>query len=603
MKKKEFTKVSLIREFLKGSKRYFVITILFSLFVSVLDMLPSQIIRVSVDSVIGNEPLKEGTLVGRVISKTYGAEYFKTHLWILALAIIVIAAISTTCGYINRVSNTKGAETLVETMRNMLFSHIQKLPFSWHMKNQTGDIIQRCTSDVDMVRNFIAEQLIAIFRIVILIAVSVTFMFSMNVKLTVIALICIPIIVIYSLYFHSKFSNLFMECDENEGILSAICQENLTGVRVVRAFGRENFEKDRFEAQNKKYTNLWVRVLKFLALFWGAGDFISGVQVMLIIVFGVVECVNGNMTAGEFIAFVSYNAMLVWPVRQLGRMVSEMSKAGVSIERIRYIMNSDIEKDKENACTPDMLTDICFDHVSFGYNEETEILHDVSFTIKKGTTFGILGGTGSGKSTLMYLMNRLYDLPEGNGKITFGGVDVADMKAEWVRSNVGMVLQEPFLFSRTIKENIGITKEELTLSDIREAARIACVDDAITEFSKGYDTMVGERGVTLSGGQKQRTAIARMLTQKTPVMVFDDSLSAVDAETDAKIREALKENLGESTVILISHRITTLMQADCILVLDDGKVAELGSHEDLLAKNGIYKKIYDMQLSMPEEIA
>ncbi|MCR4779235.1 MAG: ABC transporter ATP-binding protein, partial [Lachnospiraceae bacterium] len=248
MKKKEFTKVSLIREFLKGSKRYFIITILFSLFVSVLDMLPSQIIRVSVDSVIGNEPLKEGTLVGRVISKTYGAEYFKTHLWILALAIIVIAAISTTCGYINRVSNTKGAETLVETMRNMLFSHIQKLPFSWHMKNQTGDIIQRCTSDVDMVRNFIAEQLIAIFRIVILIAVSVTFMFSMNVKLTVIALICIPIIVIYSLYFHSKFSDLFMECDENEGILSAICQENLTGVRVVRAFGRENFEKDRFEA-------------------------------------------------------------------------------------------------------------------------------------------------------------------------------------------------------------------------------------------------------------------------------------------------------------------------------------------------------------------
>lgn len=603
MKKKEFTKVSLIREFLKGSKRYFIITILFSLLVSVLDMLPSQIIRVSVDSVIGNEPLKEGTLVGRVISKTYGAEYFKTHLWILALAIIVIAAISTTCGYINRVSNTKGAETLVETMRNMLFSHIQKLPFSWHMKNQTGDIIQRCTSDVDMVRNFIAEQLIAIFRIVILIAVSVTFMFSMNVKLTVIALICIPIIVIYSLYFHSKFSDLFMECDENEGILSAICQENLTGVRVVRAFGRENFEKDRFEAQNKKYTNLWVRVLKFLALFWGAGDFISGVQVMLIIVFGVVECVNGNMTAGEFIAFVSYNAMLVWPVRQLGRMVSEMSKAGVSIERIRYIMNSDIEKDKENACTPDMLTDICFDHVSFGYNKETEILHDVSFTIKKGTTFGILGGTGSGKSTLMYLMNRLYDLPEGNGKITFGGVDVADMKAEWVRSNVGMVLQEPFLFSRTIKENIGITKEELTLSDIREAARIACVDDAISEFSKGYDTMVGERGVTLSGGQKQRTAIARMLTQKTPVMVFDDSLSAVDAETDAKIREALKENLGESTVILISHRITTLMQADCILVLDDGKVAELGSHEELLAKNGIYKKIYDMQLSMPEEIA
>jgi len=278
-------------------------------------------------------------------------------------------------------------------------------------------------------------------------------------------------------------------------------------------------------------------------------------------------------------------------------MISEMSKAGVSIDRLCYIMNSEAEADKENACTPDMKGDIVFEHVTFGYGD-AKVLKDVSFTVPKGTTFGILGSTGSGKSTLMYLLNRLYDLPAENGRITIGGVDVADMKGEWVRSHIGMVLQEPFLFSRTIAENIGITRENMTLSDIRQAAAIACVDDAVMDFTQGYDTVVGERGVTLSGGQKQRTAIARMLTQKTPIMVFDDSLSAVDADTDARIRQALRKNLGDSTVILIAHRITTLMQADCIMVLDKGEIAEIGTHEQLMEKGGIYRRIYDMQMTL-----
>lgn len=327
----------------------------------------------------------------------------------------------------------------------------------------------------------------------------------------------------------------------------------------------------------------------------------SGLQIMLVVVLGAYFCVNGEMTAGEFIAFVSYNTMLVWPVRSLGRTISELSKAGVSVERIRYIMNSQAEQDKPDAVTPNMDGDIEFQHVTFGYGE-VPVLSDVSFKIPKRTTFGILGSTGSGKSTLMHLMNRLYDLPEGNGSITIGGVDIRDMKGEWIRRNIGMVLQEPFLFSRTIGENIGITQNQVTLSEIREAAAIACVDGAITDFTKGYDTLVGERGVTLSGGQKQRTAIARMLMQKTPIMVFDDSLSAVDAETDAKIRQALKNKLKEATVILIAHRVTTLMQADCIMVMDRGRVAEIGSHEELMAKGGIYRKIYDMQMTLAEEV-
>ena len=603
-----YTRVSLILDFLRGSIKYFVISILSALCVTGLDMLSPQLIRTTVDGILGDNELKLPEFLMNRIASVGGVGYLRDRLWLIGGLLVIMALFSVAFRYLFMLFNARGAESLVETMRNRLFSHIQRLPFSWHMQNQTGDIIQRCTSDVDMVKNFVSEQLTSVFRIVILIILSLFFMFSMNPRLTLVALASIPIIIAYSAYFHSKIGHQFMICDENEGILSTIAQENLTGVRVVRAFGREKYEKDRFEKQNNIYTNLWIKLCGFMALFWGAGDLISGLQVMLIVILGAVFCVRGSMTAGEFIAFISYNAMLTWPVRSLGRMISEMSKAGVSIERIRYIMNSDAEQDKPEAelageGTPEMRGDIEFHNVSFSYGD-APILSDISFKIPQGTTFGILGGTGSGKSTLMHLLNRLYDLPKENGRITIGGVDIADMKGSWVRSHIGMVLQESFLFSRTIAENIGITRRGMSLSDIRWAASIACVDEAISEFSKGYDTVVGERGVTLSGGQKQRTAIARMLTQRTPIMVFDDSLSAVDSETDAKIRQALKRNLGDSTVILISHRVTTLMQAECILVLDKGRVAELGSHEELIKKkDGIYRRIYDMQMTLPEEVA
>lgn len=599
-RKEKYTKVSLVIEFLKGNLHYFVISILSALIVTGLDMISPQLIRTTVDSIIGTKALELPEFLLHMIENIGGISYLRENIWIIAGLVVVIAVFTAVFRYIFNLYNTKGAEALVQTMRNRLFSHIQKLPFSWHMKNQTGDIIQRCTSDVEMIKNFISEQLTSVFRIVILITMSLVFMFSMNVKLASIAVAFIPIIIGYSLYFHTHIRDNFTKCDENEGVLSTIAQENLTGVRVVRAFGREKFEKDRFEKQNNLYTDAWMHLCKFLALFWGAGDLFSGLQLMAVVVFGAVFSVNGEMTAGEFIAFISYNSMLTWPVRSLGRMISEMSKAGVSVDRLCYIMNSEAEKDKEDASTPDMHGDIVFEHVSFGYGD-VEVLKDITFTIPKGTTFGILGSTGSGKSTLMYLLNRLYDLPKENGRITVGGVDVADMKGEWVRSNIGMVLQEPFLFSRTIAENIGITKKDFTLSEVRAAAAIACVDTSVMEFTQGYDTIVGERGVTLSGGEKQRTAIARMLTQETPIMVFDDSLSAVDAETDAKIRKELRKNLGDSTVILIAHRVTTLMQADCIMVMDKGQIAEIGTHEELMEKNGIYRKIYDMQMTLGEE--
>lgn len=589
--------------FMRGSVGFFVTSIISALLLALLDTLSPKIISVTVDSVLGNEPAELPEWALSIINSLGGFEYFRHHLYYVALLLVVLAVFTAVFQYCNRVFNAKGAETLVKNMRDSIFTHIDRLPFSWHMKNQTGDIIQRCTSDVDNVKRFLSDQLTSVFRIIIMLCLSLYFMFSMNVKLALVAVAFMPFIIGYSALFHGKIGKRFEVCDENEGILSAIAQENLTGVRVVRAFGRERYEREKFTKQNEYYTGLWVNLHRTFSIFWSTSDLISGIWVMCIVVVGAVMCVRGDgMTAGKYIAFISYNAMLMWPIRQLGRMISEMSKTGVSLGRIYQIMSAEEEHDKPDAVTPDMHGDIVFDHVSFAYEGCPEILSDINFSIKAGTTLGILGGTGSGKSTLMYLLDRLYDIPEGCGKITIGGVDIADMKADWVRENVGMVLQEPFLFSKSIAENVGITKENIDLPEIREAARIACLDETVTSFSKGYDTFVGERGVTLSGGQKQRAAIARLIVQRTPIMVFDDSLSAVDTETDSKIRHALSENLGGSTVILISHRITTLMQAEKIVVLDKGRVAEEGTHSELISKGGLYKQIYEIQTKGAEEV-
>ena len=583
-----------LARFLRSSWHIFIFGVLAAAAMSLVEMINPQIIRVTIDNVIGGEE-KMSDIARFAVRLFGGAEHIASNLWIPALCIVAVAAVQVVTIYFNRTLNARASERLVKTMRDDLFSHIARLPFSWHAKNQTGDIIQRCTSDIDTARRFISEQMTAIFRIVLLLIMSLIFMFTMNVKLTLIAIAPIPVIIGYSFVFHKKIGKGFEKCDENEGKLSAIAQENLTGVRVVRAFGREEYEREKFENHNKYYTSLWVKLSRVMAGFWSTSDIISGIQILLIVVFGAVFCIRGDLQSGEYIAFISYNSMLVWPMRRLGAIISDMSKAGVSMGRVSYIMESPAEKDKTDASEPPLDGDIAFENVSFGYENCPEILHNVSFQIKAGTTLGILGGTGSGKSTLMLLLDRLYDLPEENGKITIGGVDIRDMKADHLRSGIGMVLQEPFLFSRSIKDNIGITKDGITLSEIRDAAKTACLDETVEGFSKGYDTFVGERGVTLSGGQKQRAAIARMLTQKTPIMIFDDSLSAVDTETDAKIRRALEERFGTATIIIISHRITTLSKADNIIVLDKGNIIEQGTHDKLKSAGGVYEEIYKIQ--------
>ena len=596
MKDSKFkTNRELVWHFLRGSKAYFIIAVVCISLMNLLALIVPRVISYTVDTLITGKESDLPAFIVDAIDSIGGSAYIRENLYLIAVFLMVIGALSALCNYLYRYYNNKGAETLVETMRNEIFAHIARLPFSWHTKNQTGDIIQRCTSDVDAVKNFVSGQLTEVFRVVLMVAFSLYFMFTINVKLALIAVILIPINIAYSAYGHKRMGKIFEEADVEEGKLSAVVQENLTGVRVVRAFGRELFEKERFEKQNHDYWKMWIRLDWVLAWFWSIGTLLLNLQTMIVVVLGAVYAVRGEMLAGEYIAFFSYNIMLTWPIRLLGRLISGLSRSEIATDRIRYIMNSKPEKDEGKKQRPEMTGDIVFNNVSFAYDESKEIVKDVSFRIKGGTTVGILGGTGSGKSTLMHLLNRLYELPKENGSITISGVDIKDIEVGYLRENVGMVLQEPYLFSRTLAENIALGGKNAEIGDIREASGTASLLETIESFKEGFETTVGERGVTLSGGQKQRTAIARMLIGKSPIMVFDDSLSAVDAETDAKIRKGLMEKGKNSTVIIISHRITTLMAADNILVLDKGRLVESGTHDELIKNSGIYRKIYDIQ--------
>ncbi len=599
MKEEKLTgsgKAKLVVRYLRPVAWLFALGLLMSLFSQVFNALIPQIVRVTVDSVLGTEkPQLPAALAGALPIEALRADPAMALVW-AAGAVVLFAVLRGFAIFGQRLFLARGSEGFVKGIRDELFSHIQRLPFAWHTAHQTGEMIQRCTSDVEVVRTFVCTQLVEVIRTVILVAVYLYAMFSMNVKLSLVSLAFIPVVALSSGLFYGRIAARFKVADEAEGELTTMVQENLTGVRVVRAFGRESFELGKFNEKNDRFSELWIKLGRVLAVYWASGTLLTCLQVMVILILGVVEAVRGELTLGGFLAFVSYNSTLAWPVRSLGRVLADMSKAGVSMDRVAYILRAEEERELPGAAEAPMDGDIVFSHVSFGY-EGQEVLRDVSFTVPAGSTFAILGGTGSGKSTLVHLLDRLYDLGEGQGEITIGGRDIRLIERGYLRRNIGLVLQEPFLFSRTIRENIAAPRPGAAEAEIRRAAAIACVDEAVTEFADGYDTLVGERGVTLSGGQKQRVAIARMLISGAPVMVFDDSLSAVDSETDAKIRAALRESLGRATVILISHRITTLMQAERILVLENGQVSDIGTHEELISRPGIYREIYDIQMS------
>ena len=570
------TRLSMILYFLKGSGRYFFAAVFSAALMALLDLI--------------------------------------NPLWTVSLTIVGVALAAAFFRYCFRRCNTTGSETLVRTMRDALYDQITVLPLSWYIGHRTGDLIQRCTADVEMVKTFVSEQMINLLRIVILIVLAMYFIAGISPALALTEALFIPVVFLYSAYFHDKVGSSYEDADVEEGKLSSIAQENLTGIRVVRAFGREQYERQRFAAQNDTYTKTYMYHSGISTAFWTTGDLVSATQVMVMTVLGAYFCVKGRISAGDYIALASYTAMLTWPVRMMAQAVSEMSKASVSLDRIREIMNAAPQEDRPDAEEPDMSGDIVFEDVSFAYPAEStqeqdedspgkeprQVLEHLSLTIPAGSTVGILGGTGSGKSTLVRLLTRLYELPEGQGRITVGGHDIAHIRLKWLRRHIGTVLQEPYLFSGSIAENIAVTKDRTDLNAVRKYADMAALDSTVAHFADGYETYIGERGMTLSGGQIQRAAIARMLMGEPPVMVFDDSLSAVDAATDQEIRARLSGQMQGRTVILIAHRITTLMDADQIYLLDRGRIIEKGSHRELLEMGGLYRRIYDLQSSQGE---
>ncbi|MFI3324940.1 MAG: ABC transporter ATP-binding protein [Clostridia bacterium] len=596
MKKNKYS----ILDFLPMTKGYrvsFILSFLSVMFAVLLSYLTPQVVRVTVDSVLGTEEFDLPRFFVAAIEGLGGKSFLVQHIVFCALASLLLSLVSALCDFSSRYFLAKASEGSIEKIRNTLFKHIQYLPYNWHNSNQTGDIIQRCTMDVDMIKNFVNNQLQALIKTIFLIIIAFALMFPMNFQLSMIALIFIPVTLISAAFFYKIIGDKFEKADQLEGVLTSVAQENFTGVRVVRAFGRERYELDKFKKNNQIYANTWIKLSKIMGLNWGINDFLGSLQVILVTVIGTKFAVNGAITVGEFLAFVTYNYMLIWPIRELGRIIAELSKTSISATRLFDILNAELEKD---CCEPkkaDMTGDIEFKNVNFNYNLNSNTLKDITFTIKGGQTLGILGSTGSGKSTLMYLLDRLYELPKENGTITIGGTDIREISLNDLRKNIGIVLQEPFLFSKSFQETISDGSGVKDLDSVRKYAKFAVIDDTINSFSEAYDTQIGERGVTISGGQKQRVAIARMLMQNTAIKIFDDSLSAVDMETDAKIRNSIKNEV-HGTTIIIAHRITTIMNADKIIVLDKGRIVQEGTHSELSKQDGVYKKIYDTQRSV-----
>ena len=554
-----------------------------------------------IDSVIGStRPLNlPGPLQGWLDARG-GRDFLVNNMWILALVLIGINVLNGIVMFLRGKWTAQASESIAEKMRNRLYRHLQTLPYDYHVKAATGDLIQRCTSDVETVRRFLSGQVVEIFRAVFMLVIALVIMLRMNVKMTLVSMMLVPLLFGYGMVFFKLTMKRFRETDEAEGRMSAVLQENLTGVRVVRAFGRESFEVDKFNRVNDRFRDLAARQANLLAYYWSISDLLTMAQNAISLLYGVVLAARGEITVGDLLVFTSYVGQLLWPVRQLGRILSDMGKSFVALDRIDEILCQKSEQNAAAMLRPPIDRDIVFDHVTFAYDRDRPVLRDVSFTVPKGATVAILGATGSGKSSLMHLMQRLYDCT--GGRITIGGVDIKDIDKAYLRSRVGLILQEPFLYSRTIESNLGIAKPGITPDEVREAARTACADGFISEFENGYETLVGERGVTLSGGQKQRVAIARTLCKENDVLIFYDSLSAVDTETDAAIRAALKKRGEGITTFIISHRITTLSQADFIVVLDQGRVIQMGTHDELIRQEGLYQRVNMIQNSLEDEL-
>jgi ATP-binding cassette subfamily B protein len=526
-----------------------------------------------------------------------------TLIWI-ALGFVGLAVIEGGFTFLSGSLAAYTAEGIARRLRDYLFDHIQRLTFAYHAQTKTGDLIERSTSDVDSIRRFYAEQAIGMGRIVFIFVINFVALINLNVKLAWASVIIVIPLIFVSVWFFKKVSAAYEKYQEQEAVLSTVLQENLSGVRVVKAFARQKYEMEKFEKENWKKFLRGKEFLTMHALFWPLSDILCGAQMLGGFIYAAWMAIDGEITPGGYIAYVGLVVWLIWPMRNLGRIIVQASTGLVSYSRVMEIVKQEREPLNHAKIEPTdpIRGDLDFDRVSFQYEDGNEaVLSDVTFHVHPGQSVALLGSTGSGKTSLVNLLPRFREYT--GGSITLDGAELKDYSREFLRRSIGIVEQEPFLFSRTIRENItyGVGRE-VPWDEIEAASKAAAIHDLILTFPKGYDTLVGEKGVTLSGGQKQRVTIARTLLKNPRILIFDDSTSAVDTETEAAIREALERLMANRTTFIIAHRIQSVMNADLILVLDKGKVIQMGRHEDLVDQDGMYRQIYDIQTRIESEL-
>lgn len=492
------------------------------------------------------------------------------------------------------------AEGIAMNMRNKLFKHIGNLSFSYHNNVDSGDLIQRCTSDVETIKSFISNQLPQILYIFASLISGAIQMASINIGIMLITFCVIPINFLASLIYFKYVSRKFDEIEKVEANMITCIEENVNGARVVKAFAREKEEIDKFDKKNSNYKNEVEYLNKAMSLFWGLSDGVTILQYAVTIGYCIFLAEKNLVGVGDIVVCISYISMLVYPIRSLGRIIGDFGKSIVAAKRVDEILTKEDEYTVNGTLKPEIKGNIEFKNVSFRFDDSTEyLLKDISFDIKRGQTIAIVGKTGCGKSTIVHILERLLEYT--NGSILIDGVELKDIEKKHLRSNIGIVLQDPFLYNKNIMDNVRISNPSKTFDDVYDAAKMAHIHNDILNFDKKYETLVGEKGVTLSGGQKQRLAIARMLILNKPVLIFDDSLSAVDTETDASIRNSIKLNSKDTTTIIITHRITTAKEADKIIVLDNGKISDIGTHEELSCREGIYSSLWKIQGALEEE--
>jgi len=542
-------------------------------------------------------------VVRRFVDDVIIAGNYGSTLTITILSFIGLALVQGIFTFLSGWLTSKSAENVTRRLRNFLFDHLQRLPYAYHAESQTGDLIARSTSDVDAINRFFSEQAIGIGRILLLFTVNFVTILQLNTRLGLLSVIAVPAIIGISVFFFRKVSKAYEKYQEQEATLSSRLQENLTGVRVVKAFARQGHESYKFDQENWEKFRLGKKLLSIHSLFWPVSDIICGIQMLTSFFLGAISALNGEITVGTYLAFSSMVILIIWPIRGFGRLIVQTSTGMVSYSRVAELLKQDREPLTEGDYQPegDVEGEIIFNHIYFAYEENNPVLEDINFVCNPGNVIALLGSTGSGKTSLVNLLPRFYDPTQGT--ITLDGVDITRYPRQYLRSQIGIVEQEPFLFSRSIKDNItyGVHRE-VSEEEIIQAAKFAAVHDVIEEFPNGYDTMVGERGVTLSGGQKQRVAIARALLKNPRILILDDSTSSVDTETEAQIRAALENLMQDRTTFIIAHRIQSVMNADLILVFDKGKIVQKGTHHELMQASGMYREIFDIQTRIEVEL-